>query len=75
MTEGKKVVAGVGLRLRLLPLPCCASANIGAVEKSRQRRSRQFSVLTYWKYALRANNGRPLRDAASNTAALLDELF
>ena len=36
---------------------------------------RQFSVLTYWKYALRANNGRPLRDAASNTAALLDEPF
>ena len=30
---------------------------------------RQFSVLTYWKYAPRANNGRPLRDATSNTAA------
>jgi hypothetical protein len=27
---------------------------LGAVEKSRQRRSRHFSVLTYWKYALRA---------------------
>ncbi|MGP0594248.1 hypothetical protein ACTRXD_17155 [Nitrospira sp. T9] len=26
----------------------------GSVEKSRQRRSRHFSVLTYWKYALRA---------------------
>jgi hypothetical protein len=26
----------------------------GAVEKIRQRRSRHFSVLTYWKYALRA---------------------
>jgi hypothetical protein len=37
----------------------------GAVEKSRQRRSRHFSVLTYWKYALRAKL----------TAALLDELF
>jgi len=37
----------------------------GAVEKSRQRRSRHFSVLTYWKYALRAKM----------TAALLDELF
>jgi hypothetical protein len=36
-----------------------------AVEKSRQRRSRHFSVLTYWKYALRAKM----------TAALLDELF
>jgi len=31
---------------------------------------RHFSVLTYWKFvALHANNGRPLRDAASNTAA------
>jgi hypothetical protein len=29
----------------------------------------QFSVLTELKYAPRANNGRPLRDAASNTAA------
>jgi len=38
---------------------------LGAVEKSRQRRSRQFSVLTYWKYALREKL----------TAALLDELF
>jgi hypothetical protein len=38
---------------------------LGAVEKSRQRRSRHFSVLTYWKYALRAKM----------TAALLDELF
>ncbi|MDH5564573.1 MAG: hypothetical protein OEY91_13250 [Nitrospirota bacterium] len=37
----------------------------GAVEKSRQRRSRQFSVLTYWKYAPRAKPA----------AALLDELF
>ena len=37
----------------------------GAVEKSRQRRSRQFSVLTYWKYAPRAKLA----------AALLDELF
>jgi hypothetical protein len=37
----------------------------GAVEKSRQRRSRHFSVLTYWKYALRAKM----------TAALLDDLF
>jgi len=30
---------------------------------------RQFSVLTYWQYAPRANNGHPLRDAANNTAA------
>jgi hypothetical protein len=37
----------------------------GAVEKSLQRRSRHFSVLTYWKYALRAKMA----------AALLDELF
>ncbi|WP_443147845.1 hypothetical protein [Nitrospira sp.] len=37
----------------------------GAVEKSRQRRSRHFSVLTYWKYALRAKMA----------VALLDELF
>jgi hypothetical protein len=46
----------------------------GNVEKSRQRRSRPFAVLTYWAYAPRANKGRALRDAASNTAALLDEL-
>jgi hypothetical protein len=38
---------------------------LGAVEKSRQRRSRHFSVLTYWKYALRAKM----------TAALLDKIF
>ena len=37
----------------------------GAVEKSRQRRSHQFSVLTYWKYAPRAKPA----------AALLNELF
>ena len=39
--------------------------SVGAVEKSRQRRSRHFSVLTYWKYALRAKM----------TKALLDEPF
>ena len=38
---------------------------IGSVEKSRQRRSRQFSVLTNYQYAPRAKL----------TAALLDELF
>jgi len=37
----------------------------GAVEKSRQRRSHQFSVLTYWKCAPRAKLA----------AALLNELF
>ena len=37
----------------------------GDVEKSRQRRSRQFAVLTYWEYAPRAKLA----------AALLDELF
>jgi hypothetical protein len=37
----------------------------GAVEKSRQRRSRQFSVLTYWKYTPREKL----------VAALLDEPF
>jgi len=47
----------------------------GNVEKSRQRRSRPFAVLTYRVYAPRVNNGRALRDAASNTAALLDGLF
>jgi hypothetical protein len=31
----------------------CRSLFYGAVEKIRQRRSRHFSVLTYWKYALR----------------------
>ena len=40
-------------------------SEIGSVEKSRQRRSRQFSVLTYWKYA-------PL---VKMVAALLDGLF
>ena len=37
----------------------------GAVEKSRERRSRHFPVLTYWKYAPREKMIR----------ALLDELF
>ena len=37
----------------------------GAVEKSRQRRSRPFAVLTYCQYAPRAKL----------TVALLDELF
>jgi len=37
----------------------------GAVEKSRQRRSRHFFVLTYRMYALRAKT----------TAALLEEPF
>jgi hypothetical protein len=47
----------------------------GNVEKSHQRRPRHFVVLTYWKYAPHVNNGRALRDAASNTAALLDDFF
>jgi hypothetical protein len=37
----------------------------GNVEKSRQRRSRHFAVLTYWKYAPRVKLA----------AALLDGLF
>jgi len=37
----------------------------GNVEKSRQRRSRPFAVLTYYKYAPRVKMA----------AALLDELF
>jgi len=37
----------------------------GNVEKSRQRRSRPFAVLTYWEYAPRVKTA----------AALLDELF
>ncbi len=37
----------------------------GNVEKSRQRRSRPFAVLTYWKYAPRTKRA----------AALLDGLF
>jgi len=44
---------------------CLSAIYHGAVEKSRQRRSRHFSVLTYWKYALRAKMA----------VALLDELF
>jgi hypothetical protein len=38
---------------------------IGNVEKSRQRRSRHFAVLTYFMYAPRVKMA----------AALLDELF
>jgi len=38
---------------------------IGNVEKSRQRRSRPFAVLTYYEYAPRAKRA----------AALLDGLF
>jgi len=37
----------------------------GNVEKSRQRRSRPFAMLTYWEYAPRVKTA----------AALLDELF
>jgi len=40
-------------------------SQLGNVEKSRQRRSRPFAVLTYYEYA-------PLVQMA---AALLDELF
>jgi hypothetical protein len=36
---------------------------------------RHFVVLTYWKYAQGVNNRRDLWDAASNTAALLDDFF
>jgi len=46
----------------LMELPCDGE---GAIEKSPQRRSRHFSVLTHWKYALRAKMA----------AALLDEPF
>jgi hypothetical protein len=42
-----------------------APYDLGNVEKSRQRRSRHFAVLTYYEYA-------PLVKTA---AALLDELF
>jgi len=38
---------------------------VGNVEKSRQRRSRPFAVLTYYEYAPRVKRA----------AALLDELF
>jgi len=37
----------------------------GNVEKSHQRRSRHFAVLTYWKYAPRVKRA----------VALLDEFF
>jgi hypothetical protein len=47
----------------------------GAVEKVRQLRSRPFVVLTYSVYAPLRHNGRALRDAASNTAALLNGPF
>jgi hypothetical protein len=47
----------------------------GKAEKSRQRRSRHFAVLTYFMYAPRVNKGCALWDAASKTAALLDGLF
>jgi hypothetical protein len=47
----------------------------GSVEKIRQRRSRQFPVLTYDVYAPRQNNGCALRNTASNAVAMLDGLF
>ena len=52
------------LWLFILP-PVILAAQSGNVEKSRQRRSRPFAVLTYYEYA-------PLVKMA---AALLDELF
>ena len=45
----------------------------GAVEKSRQRRSPHFSVLTYWKYALRAKMAVAFPSRGLRTG--LDELF
>ena len=43
----------------------CLDGEYGNVEKSHQRRSRPFAVLTYWEYAPRAKRA----------AALLDGLF
>jgi len=45
----------------------------GAVEKIRQRRSHQFSVLTYWKYDPRAKSAAAFPSAKLRTG--LNELF
>ena len=53
------------LLLLFLSVPLQEELNVGSVEKSRQRRSRHFSVLTYYEYAPRPKKA----------VALLDGLF
>ena len=48
---------------------------VGNVEKSRQRRSRPFAVLTYWEYAPRAKQRLGPAGPNKRFAALLDGLF
>jgi len=47
----------------------------GSVEKSRQRRSRQFSGLPYYPYAPRTKQRWPPSGCPKQLAALLNELF
>ncbi len=47
----------------------------GNVEKSRQRRSRHFAVLTYYEYAPRVKQRLAPAGSTKQFAALLDELF
>jgi hypothetical protein len=47
----------------------------GNVEKSRQRRSRHFVVLTYWEYAPRVKQRAAPAGSRKQFAALLDGLF
>ncbi len=55
----------LGLRLMLCATARDFGIHFGSVEKSRQRRSRHFPVLTYYAYAPRVKTA----------AALLDGLF
>jgi hypothetical protein len=48
---------------------------MGNVEKSHQRRSRHFVVLTYWKYAPRGKQGLSPSGYPKPFAALLDAFF
>ncbi len=47
----------------------------GNVEKSHQRRSRNFVVLTYWKYAPHVKQRLAPAGSSKQFAALLDDFF
>jgi len=48
---------------------------VGNVEKSRQRRSHPFAVLTYWEYAPRVKQRLAPAGSSKRFAALLDGPF
>ena len=66
----RKVRTMSGVKPKAMHMP---SNQRGSVEKSRQRRSRQFSVLTYGLYALRAKRAAAFPSASLRTG--LDERF